>query len=59
MSKKKRTYHSDAAAPATLKLQKKGLALENSGGQENPSVPKKELFTEELIARLTERIKKI
>ena len=59
MSKKKRTFNSDVDMPSLLRLDQTTIKLETNPDESNISVPKKQYFTPELIARLTERIKKI
>ena len=59
MSKKKRTFNLDMVMPSSLQLYQTDTTPEKRSNQTEPSDPKKQFFSPELIARLTERIKKL
>ena len=59
MSKKKRTFNLDVLTPSSLRLYQTDTTQEKRSNQTEQSVPKKQFFSPELIARLTERIKKL
>jgi hypothetical protein len=59
MSKKKRTFHSDIVTTTSLRLQQTDAVLNKTDDQTYPEAPKKQIFSPELITRLTERIKKL
>ena len=59
MSKKKRTFKSEVVTPTTLQLNPLAKPLEKNLDQTYHDVAKKQYFPPELIARLTERIKKL
>ena len=59
MSKKKRTYNTDVVLPSSLRLHPVGKSSEKGSDQSNQVEAKRELFSVELINRLTERIKKL
>ena len=59
MSKEKRTFNSDIVMPSSLQMQQSVVTLEKHSDQIEPIVPKKQIFSQELIARITDRIKKI
>ena len=59
MSKKKRTFNLDVLTPSSLRLYQTDTTQEKRSNQTEPGVPKKQFFSPELIARLTERIKKL
>ena len=59
MSKKKRTFNLNMVTPPSLRLHQTETTLEERSNQTYPSVPKKQFFSPELIARLAERIKRL
>ena len=59
MSKEKRTINSDIIMRSSLRMQQSVATLEKHSDQTGPSIPKKQIFSQELIARLADRIKKL
>lgn len=59
MSKEKRTSNSEIVMQSSIRMQQPVATLEKHSDQNGPGVPKKQIFSQELIARLTDRIKKL
>ena len=59
MSKDKRTINSDNVMQPSLRMQQSVATLEKHSEPTGPSIPKRQIFSQELIARLTDRIKKL
>ena len=59
MSEKKRTFNLGVVTPFSLRLYQTDTTQEKRSNQPEQRVPKKQFFSPELIARLTERIKKL
>jgi len=59
MSKEKRSIKSDIVLPSWLQTQKSAIRLEQHPDQIGVNLPQKQIFSQELINRLTDRIKKI
>jgi hypothetical protein len=59
MSKGKNSSKSDKVMPSIPRIQLTATKLEMNANQNEISVPQKQIFSQELIIRLTDRIKKI
>ena len=59
MSKDKNSSKSDQVMPSDPRIQYYATKLEKSSDQHAISVPQKQIFSQELIIRLTDRIKDI
>ena len=59
MSKENNQSKSDKVKPSLARMQFSATKLEKLADQTEVNVPLKEIFSQELIIRLTDRIKKI